>query len=572
MIYLRNLKLRYKLLIMNLVAIVAIASIAVIGYIYMDEMAGNSSAMYQERLLPTGWIKNIMANNQTIGANTLELMLSEDEGKKEKLNKDIEDRLKQNKSYMDQYNQLKLDNKVKDMLARYSTLNSAYEEARHKSGELALQNKNKEAYEIYVNQVSKFRSAVDWLISELVQYNEDIAAKLQTANEHGSRVAHTVSIFAGILATMLSIALGLLITVMITRPVRSLQKQMEKAASGDLAVKGTYLFRDEIGLLNHSFNKMVDGLRNLVVQINDNALTISANAGELTANAEQSANASEQISSASERLALELEKQTKGVEEASQVIHMMAGAIEGIEKASKETYVLTQETYQNAEDGVRSANQAEQQMGVIVHCVQEVKSIVEELAQHTGEIGSIVTLINDVAKQTNLLALNAAIEAARAGGEVGRGFSAVAIEVRKLAEQSVASAQIITDLIRVIQNQIIKASKSMDYGFTQVEQGMLQSKYTQTKFLNIGQSIDEIYQKVESTTQSILDLSISRQKVVGVVALVSSVTEVGMNISQQTAAASEEQYATTEEIATASRVLAQQAEELRSSMQKFTLN
>jgi methyl-accepting chemotaxis protein len=96
--------------------------------------------------------------------------------------------------------------------------------------------------------------------------------------------------------------------------------------------------------------------------------------------------------------------------------------------------------------------------------------------------------MSDISSQTNLLALNAAIEAARAG-ELGRGFSVVASEVRKLAEQLARSASQITSIIQQIQSDTKRAVEAMDIGNHEVASGTETMKEAGNAFQRILKAV-----------------------------------------------------------------------------------
>ena len=129
--------------------------------------------------------------------------------------------------------------------------------------------------------------------------------------------------------------------------------------------------------------------------------------------------------------------------------------------------------------------------------MRDIAGAIRDLAAQTRQIGQIITTVNDLAAQSNLLALNAAVEAARAG-EAGNGFTVVADEVRRLAEQSRAATEQVRVLLGSIQKAIQTTSAAAGEGETRVESGVKQA--TQT-----GESIEmltaAIHQAAESAAQ-----------------------------------------------------------------------
>ncbi|MGD8778316.1 MAG: methyl-accepting chemotaxis protein [Ignavibacteria bacterium] len=274
--------------------------------------------------------------------------------------------------------------------------------------------------------------------------------------------------------------------------------EMNKFADGDLTVKIDSGKDDEIGKLYSGFNKAVQNINEMIIQV----------AGAVTA----TANASNEISSSSEEMAA-------GAQEQSAQTNEVATAIEEMTKTIMETTrnaSLASDTAKNAgtiaQEGGNVVLETIEGMNRIADVVSKSASTVQELGKSSDQIGEIVQVIDDIADQTNLLALNAAIEAARAG-EQGRGFAVVADEVRKLAERTTKATKEIAAMIKQIQKDTATAVKSMVEGKEEVENGK---------------------QLTDKAGKSLKEIIGGAEKVVDVIA--------------QVAASSEEQSATSEEV------------------------
>jgi len=158
--------------------------------------------------------------------------------------------------------------------------------------------------------------------------------------------------------------------------------------------------------------------------------------------------AAEEIASSSEHLSKRTEKRAAALEELSASMEEMSTSIEEAARQAEEARKLAQTMEEKARVGQDN--------------IDDLFETMQSITQGSGEIETMLELINEIAFQTNLLALNASVEAARAGGH-GAGFGVIAEEIRRLAQKSAASAKEISGKIASIKKAIAKGEEGASH-------------------------------------------------------------------------------------------------------------
>jgi aerotaxis receptor len=158
-----------------------------------------------------------------------------------------------------------------------------------------------------------------------------------------------------------------------------------------------------------------------------------------------------------------IDQQRSETEQLATAIDQMSSSIREVASSASSTSELTNEARQTATLGQKSIQATVEAVNALHSELDNSKQVINELADNTKHIGSILDVITSIAEQTNLLALNAAIEAARAG-EQGRGFAVVADEIRSLALKTRTSTDEIQQMISKLQNSASTAVTTMDHG------------------------------------------------------------------------------------------------------------
>ena len=277
--------------------------------------------------------------------------------------------------------------------------------------EFSRQNKNDQAREIltqYAEQAERLNAA----LQAHMDYNSLLAKK--SAEEAVTTKADATWVLNAIAAAILLFTgvLGGLIARGIIDPLNELKQVVEALAEGDFTAAINIEREDEIGVVVDSLKEMRRRLIDVVQQVRTNSDALGSAAQEISATAQS-------ISQGATEQAAGVEETTASIEELSSTVK------------------------QNADNAKLTKGISATAAGESANGGAAVKRTVEAMK----EIADKISLIEDIAYKTNLLSLNAAIEAALAG-EHGRGFTVVAAEVRKLAENSRITAQEINSLAK----------------------------------------------------------------------------------------------------------------------------
>ena len=277
--------------------------------------------------------------------------------------------------------------------------------------------------------------------------------------------------------------------------VEALRQALSQLSEGDLTADIGTAFSADYEQLRADFNQALANLRQAMRGVVENAAAIRSEAGE--------------ISSAADDLSRRTEQQAATLEETAAALNQLTASVKSAAEVAARANEMVASAKSNAETSGTVVREAIHAMG--------------EIAESSGKISKITSVIDEIAFQTNLLALNAGVEAARAG-EAGRGFAVVASEVRALAQRSSEAAREIAGLI---------ASSS-----SQVKRGVGLVGQAGDALGGIETSVGEIYGAVSEIAASAREQSVGLGEINTAVNQLDQVTQQNAAMFEQTTAAS----------------------------------
>ncbi|MYM26208.1 HAMP domain-containing protein [Duganella sp. FT135W] len=229
--------------------------------------------------------------------------------------------------------------------------------------------------------------------------------------------------------------------------VDSLLGVVSKAAAGDLTGKIHVRGDDAIGQLAEGLERMFDNLRALLNNVQKAGIQVTTSATEIAASAkQQEATGVEQA-----QTSVEILSTTKEI--SANISHLVKTMEEATSVADYTTHATSE-----AQGNLKRMDGTMQNM---VTATDSINAKLAALSEKASNINSVLITITKVADQTNILSLNAAIEAEKAG-EAGRGFSVVATEIRRLADQTSVSTWDIEQMLKEMQSAVSASVMGMD--------------------------------------------------------------------------------------------------------------
>ncbi|HTG00478.1 MAG TPA: methyl-accepting chemotaxis protein [Nitrospirota bacterium] len=290
----------------------------------------------------------------------------------------------------------------------------------------------------------------------------------------------------------------------ISRPVMEYGRKMQEFSSaltnhqGDLTGRLKVKSGDEIGRLAGDINKVLDSYGQMVEKMMLTTGKVVTTTGMLKENAGDMSLGAKSQASQSHRIAT-------STGEMSQRINDIARNASAASETSSQATEMAKKGKGVAEDAVETVNR--------VHIsTAGLAEIIDKLNKKTGDIGTIVTVIKEIADQTNLLALNAAIEAARAG-EQGRGFAVVADEVRKLAEKTIKATEEITGEIRSVQDESAMTTQRMSETAAEVTKADQSIKEVMNSLEGMSEAVMRVNDKIAQIATAVAEQSSAAEEV-----------------------------------------------------------
>jgi methyl-accepting chemotaxis protein len=333
-------------------------------------------------------------------------------------------------------------------------------------------------------------------------------------------------------ACIFAIIMVIFIAGGVSNAISALMKSITQASKGDLTTKFATKRSDEFMVLTDGISNMMNSMRKLIGEVQEVGTKVSSSAGGLSDTSEELLVATKGISQTIDDIEKGVVQQAHDTEHCLLKISSLSDQINQVYSNTNEIEKIAGNTKFIAGEGIVTIGELGKKSKATVDITQNVIRKIEEFEIHSKNISGFIHIINEIAAQTNLLSLNASIEAARAG-EAGRGFSVVAGEIRKLADQSVQAVNQIESVVKEIHKKTKDTVDTAKQAENIVESQSEAFRRTVEAFDNINAHVNSLVNNLANISNGIQNIETAKEDTLDAIQNISAVSE-------ETAAASEE--------------------------------
>ncbi|WMJ87319.1 methyl-accepting chemotaxis protein [Anaerocolumna sp. MB42-C2] len=389
------------------------------------------------------------------------------------------------------------------------------------------------------------------------------ASFMQQAND-----IKNITVIVVLLACLIAAGIGMYLSFGIGRSLNSINKNLKQISEGDLTVQVSSKHKDEFTVLAGNITEMLNNMRRLIQKVTHVSGLVSDSAQNVMQSSENIAAASGNISLAINEIGNGISAQAQDSQSCLMRMDELSGKITDVNDNLGEIEKVTDNTKYMINQGITTMEELSRQSEATNNITKYVVDNITALEAKSYSIDRIIKVINEIADQTNLLALNASIEAARAG-ETGRGFSVVADEIRKLAEQSVQAANEIREVIEEITKQTSETVITAREAENIVEKQNHIVDNTIQSFHNMNSGVEKLISSLTVISQNMKNMDSARTGTLNAVESISAIAEETLATSDMVEDTVNTQNTSVKALEDASKVLGENAKELNEAINLF---
>lgn len=302
---------------------------------------------------------------------------------------------------------------------------------------------------------------------------------------HAQYIYIVCIVFAGTLVVA-TFWLGRFQSTAVSEPLTRLVDALERTGRGDFTQRVKFEQKDEFAVVGDGLNRLADDLSVLVGQVQRSGIQVSTTMTEIAATAKEQQSTANQIAATT----AEIGATSKQISATSKEL----------DKTMNEVSQVAEDTTQLANSGQSAIGRMESTMRQVMEASTSIAAKLAVLSEKTANINSVVTTITKVADQTNLLSLNAAIEAEKAG-EYGLGFAVVAMEIRRLADQTAVATYDIEKMVKEMQSAVAAGVMGMDKFSEEARRGVEEIRQVSTQLAQIIHQVQTLTPRFQTVNE-----------------------------------------------------------------------